>query len=315
MTTEKEFSRGKTGDCPGSKPFRFETEVCGAILRGTRTEAEGRLPRGDLVVHHGHGEHSGRYSHLADFFSRNGWRVWLFDMRGHGLSTGPRGDIVCYGDLVGDLEAVLGKCIGANRPFFLLGHSLGGQVVLSAAQRWAIADRGRNAGAGCLGFVSASPYLRLAFAPGKLRLALARLALEFLPGWTTRSPVRTSDLSNDQAWLKTMPGEDLVHDRISARMFFEVDNAARRLLAGGLRIAQPLLLLHGGDDRITSVEASRAFWSRAEAGPGSEFWVYDGFRHELFNEEGRERVFRRVLEWMESRLASRCAGGGGRVGA
>ena len=305
MTTEKEFSRGQTGGGPGSRSFRFETEVRGAVLRGIGIHPGCAVPRGDLLVHHGHGEHSGRYSHLADFFSRNGWRVWLYDMRGHGLSTGRRGDVECYGDLLGDIEAVLGQCLGQDRPFFLMGHSLGGQVVLSAARRWEnAADQGRNAGGRCLGVVSASPYLKLAFSPGKFHLAMAHLARRIAPGWTSRSPVHALDLSRDLDWLQSMAGGSLVHDRISARMFFEVEEAARRLLEEGGRIGLPLLLMHGGDDRVTSVDATRVFWSRTEAGPGSAFRVYEGFRHELFNERGRERVFGEVLEWMNARLPS-----------
>jgi alpha-beta hydrolase superfamily lysophospholipase len=305
MTTENEFSEGKTGAFPDLGSCRFETEVGGTVLRGTWIAPLQGNPRGDLLIHHGHGEHSGRYAHVADFFSRNGWRVWLYDMRGHGQSMGARGDVGCYGDLLGDLEAVLGQCMGGNRPFFLLGHSLGGQVALRAAQRWETAgSEVRNAGAKCLGVISASPYLRLAFSPGTWPLALAHLARRILPGWTTRSPVRASDLSSDETWLRTMPGCDLVHDRISARMFFEIEKTARGLLESGVRIRLPLLLLHGGDDRITSVEASRAFWSRTKPGRGSEFRVYEEFRHELFNERGREGVLREVLEWMEARLGA-----------
>ena len=40
---------------------------------------------------HGLGEHSGRYTHLVDFLTKNGYALFALDLRGHGRSGGPRG--------------------------------------------------------------------------------------------------------------------------------------------------------------------------------------------------------------------------------
>ena len=50
-------------------------------------------PRAVLVLIHGLGEHSGRYGHLAQRFTDAGFAVFAMDLRGHGKSSGGRGDL------------------------------------------------------------------------------------------------------------------------------------------------------------------------------------------------------------------------------
>ena len=46
-----------------------------------------------LLIDHGIGEHSGRYAHVADYFTKRDLTVWACDYRGHGKSDGKRGHI------------------------------------------------------------------------------------------------------------------------------------------------------------------------------------------------------------------------------
>ena len=50
-------------------------------------------PRGQVLIVHGLGEHSGRWDHVAQFLSDRGLDVHAYDLRGHGLSGGPKLDI------------------------------------------------------------------------------------------------------------------------------------------------------------------------------------------------------------------------------
>ena len=47
--------------------------------------------RAAICLVHGLGEHSGRYAHVADFFTQAGYAVIAADLRGHGKSGGQRG--------------------------------------------------------------------------------------------------------------------------------------------------------------------------------------------------------------------------------
>ena len=52
--------------------------------------------KGVLLITHGMGEHANRYSEMASFFTKEGFTVIAFDIRGHGLSGGKRGHTPGY---------------------------------------------------------------------------------------------------------------------------------------------------------------------------------------------------------------------------
>ena len=47
--------------------------------------------KGVIALVHGLGEHSGRYVHVADFFTARGWGIVAVDTYGHGKTEGKRG--------------------------------------------------------------------------------------------------------------------------------------------------------------------------------------------------------------------------------
>lgn len=44
-----------------------------------------------LIVHHGFGEHGGKYNLLVEALADKGYVIYLIDSRGHGRSSGVRG--------------------------------------------------------------------------------------------------------------------------------------------------------------------------------------------------------------------------------
>jgi acylglycerol lipase len=173
----------------------------------------------EVLLTHGHGEHSERYRHVGVAFAQRGIRLWGYDLRGHGRSTGVQGDVTGYGALISDLCRVLAAVFEGTvdlkgrgaRPVFLMGHSFGGQLVLNTVLEAArahpeIGVGGVEAVRQCSGVIALSPYLRLAFSPPGWKVFLARLALRVIPGWRQESPVRLEDLSQDYAHLEGLPG-------------------------------------------------------------------------------------------------------------
>ena len=53
-------------------------------------------PKAVVVLVHGHGEHVGRYDHVGEAFTKAGYALTAFDLRGHGRSDGPRGHTPNY---------------------------------------------------------------------------------------------------------------------------------------------------------------------------------------------------------------------------
>ena len=249
--------------------------------------------RGVLVNVHGLGDHSGLYPTVSEHFTARGFAVHAADLRGNGHSPGRRGhvrewreyrdDLACFVALVRREESGL--------PLFLLGHSLGGLVVLDYVLQHPEGVRGA--------IVSATPLGRLSV-PAPL-LLLGRVVSRVWPGFSLETGMDLSGLARDPAVTAQVLGDPLFHRRGSARLSTEVVAAIERVRAGAPRFPVPLLVLHGSDDRMVPPEGSRAFAARI-GHPDHRLIEYEGGYHALFADIGRERVLADVEEWISARL-------------
>jgi alpha-beta hydrolase superfamily lysophospholipase len=98
-----------------------------------------------------------------------------------------------------------------------------------------------------------------------------------------------------------MPDPELMHRRISARMFESICRGAEQAQHAAGRIATPLLLLHGEQDPVTCVRATRDFFDQSIS-RDKTLRTYPDMLHETHNEIGRERVIAEVLDWILFRL-------------
>ncbi|MGC8874689.1 MAG: lysophospholipase [Chloroflexia bacterium] len=269
---------------------------------GLRMFAQGWLPetapRALVVLVHGLGEHSGRYEHVGAALTRNGFALLGFDLRGHGRSEGPRGHTPSYEVLLEDIARFIQEVETRFRmpPHFLYGHSLGGNLVLNYALRRKPA---------LCGVVATGPALRLGFEPPAVKVALARAMNALFPAFTQASGLEVAALSRDPAVVEAYRKDPLVHDRISARLFLGFFEAGRWALEHAQEFPVPLLLLHGGADRICSPEGSRAFASRVPGDCLLKIW--DGLYHEVHNEPERGEVLDTLVGWLERHAPERAA--------
>jgi alpha-beta hydrolase superfamily lysophospholipase len=267
-----------------------------AARDGTRlyvrcAEAAGGTRRGSVLLTHGLGEHAGRYDHVAARLTGAGWRVYSWDLRGHGRSDGARGDAPRYEALVDDLAEVweLAREGSGGGPLFLHGHSTGGQIALNFAVR-------HNPAAA--GLVITSPWLRLAFDPPAWKVALARVAAGLWPAFSQGTEVRPDRLSRDLAFLQAMPDPHLVHHRISARMYHGVVAGGERAAREAAALEYPMLLIHGANDPVTAVEATKEFF-HALRSRDKRLILVPGALHETHNDLCREEVLTRMVDWLE----------------
>ena len=257
--------------------------------------AEVEHPAADVLLVHGMGEHSARYFHVAEVLGERGFRVCAFDLRGHGRSGGSRGDLAAYDEFLRDLEHVYRFYRSENVPMFIYGHSLGGQIAL----HFAATEPARFAGV-----IIASPWLLLAFEPHPWKLALARFAMRFWPNFTQDTGMRTDQLSRDMDFLLGMTDLDLVHHRMSARMFFMLRNAGQSGVSLGPKLTQPLLFIHGAADPVTSARATEELFHKAAAADKT-LKIYPGTLHETHNDTNRDEVLADIAAWLSQHSAGR----------
>lgn len=247
---------------------------------------------GVVCLIHGLGEHSGRYFAVAEALQREGFALLAFDLRGHGNSQGTRGHCPSYEALMADIDVMVAEVRKGfpGKPLFLYGHSLGGNLVLNYCLR-----RQPH----LTGVVVTSPWLRLAFEPSGYLVGLAKVMNKFWPGFLQSNGLDAKDLSHDLEIVLSYGQDSMVHDQISARMYIEVYQAGGWAVENAGKFALPLLLMHGGGDRITSAAASHEFSCGTAA--NCTFKLWDGLYHELHNELEREKVIGFVRDWLKGR--------------
>jgi len=95
--------------------------------------------------------------------------------------------------------------------------------------------------------------------------------------------------------------DPLGHGQITARFFFGVQKAGLWALSHAYMLQVPLLLMHGDNDKVTSIQASKAFAS--QGGRRVDWREWPDFKHELHNESRREEVFVVIRQWLARQLS------------
>jgi alpha-beta hydrolase superfamily lysophospholipase len=240
--------------------------------------------RGVVLVTHGYAEHCGRYRELANVIVAAGWTALTYDVRGHGLSFGPRGFVEHFASYLGDLDAACAAARAlADSPLVLLGHSHGSLITLRA-----LCDERPPEAAGA---ILSSPFLALRLQVPTYRKLLARVASRVAPRLTQHNALRAEDLTHDVGKQQERIADKLCFDVATARWFTEASAAQRYVREHAHGIAVPTTWLVGGDDPIADPAESRRV---AASVRGAEYHDLAGMRHEVFNELERARVFSEV---------------------
>lgn len=251
-------------------------------------------PKAIIVVLHGLNEHVGRYRHVAERFSGD-FKVCLLDQRGHGASDGVKSYVNSFLDYVADVDEFLSlvKKKSPGKNLFLIAHSMGGQVALNY-----LADFPNHPVAG---FITSSPNIRVGWRINPIKRALGMKAARWLPKLKMPGEVDPKWISHDAAVVADYKSDPLVPQYVTLGLASEVLLNQELLLSKASRISIPALMLHGGDDRISSPQGSRDFFAKL-ASADKTLKIYDGLYHEIFNEIGKEAVFDDVVQWLLKRV-------------
>ncbi len=251
-------------------------------------------PSAVIAVVHGYGDHGGRYVSLGEAMAARGWAAYVYDLRGHGQSSGTRGQVKRFDDYLDDTQMYLDEVrrLQPGRPLFLLGHSMGGLICARLAEERAPDVRG---------LVLSSPFLQLAEAVPPARVAAARGLAVVWPNRDIGNTLQAAQLSHDKTVVDAYVTDRLVHHVAPARWARETLAAQDAAMAGAERIALPLYVLYGKDDQVVDVAFIEALFARA-ASEDKTIRSYEGLYHECFNEVGREQVYDDLAAWLAPRV-------------
>ncbi|PZO60506.1 MAG: lysophospholipase [Leifsonia xyli] len=260
-------------------------------------------PKGIVQIAHGVGEHGLRYEPLAQDLVRAGYTVHANDHRGHGRTGLGQwdGDHAKLGRLgPGGLRAAIaaveqmGEVARADTPdvpLVLLGHSWGSLM----AQR--IVNTASESYDGVV--LSATAYR--------------------LPGWMNSGdlnarhagsgPTKYEWLTRDRKIIDAMSVDPLAVEADVIGLFGLSDTL--RLLGvprRGIPHDLPMLLQVGSDDALggpRSVERLAQAYRRRGRLSDVTVQVYEGARHEVYNETNRDEVVGDLVTWLDRVTARR----------
>ena len=270
----------------------FLTSKDGLKLHGVACAPVTALKASVSIVH-GIGEHIGRYGTITEFLTGAGYATVMLDLRGHGKSEGIRGHSPSLENLLDDISLLLNESrnLFPDTPQFLLGHSMGGALVL-----YYCLERKPD----LAGVVSLSPGLRTYSPTPTWKLYLARILNGISPSMTLHNGVKAELLTRDKGIVKETLDDLLYHFRISVRMGLDVLSLGEWTIDRASDWVLPLLLMHGTGDRLTSSDASREFASRAGKSCALKLW--DGLYHELHHEPEKEAVLEFLVNWLDGQI-------------
>lgn len=248
--------------------------------------------RGEVLLVHGFGEHSGRYGSITEYLNARHYNVSSYDHRGHGSSEGLPGHIEHFSDYEVDLDWVISWVRGfaLDRRLFLMGHSMGGLVVLRY-----LATRNES----LAGAVISAPLIGVASPVPAYKLLVARLSAKVMPRLRLDNGLDPAMLSRDPAVGRAYVADPLVNRRVSARWFFEATKAMEEVMKSAAQITLPVVVMQGTEDHIASVEATQRLFARISSAD-KELVLYPGLYHEIFNEPEKREIYERVTEWLNN---------------
>jgi acylglycerol lipase len=248
--------------------------------------------KANILIVHGLHEHCLRYTHVAEALNTIGFNAYTFDLRGHGQSEGPKVNIKSVDEYRGDLENVY-RNIPKNIPFFVLGHSMGGLIVADF-----LLFNERN---DIKGVILSGPALEVGEDISPILIKLANFIGGIAPNLGTQK-VNPNLLTRDEFEKEKAINDKLIYQGGTKAGLAKV--LLNRIIETKSKFKSfdyPVLIMHGGADKITNIKGSKALFAQAKSADKT-FKEWEGAYHEIFNETNNQEVIEYMLDWLKKRI-------------
>ncbi|WP_191566947.1 alpha/beta hydrolase [Metabacillus idriensis] len=258
-------------------------------------ECDDQNPKGVIVIVHGAAEHHGRYRWLVEMWKCAGYHVIMGDLPGQGTSTRRRGHIQSFDEYIIELNIWVDEARKLGLPLFLLGHSMGGLIVIRALQ-----EKHQHVN----GVILSSPCLGLVYKPSKAMELISKPLNIIAPAFKVDSGLSVSIATRNKEVRDADENDSLYVTKVSVRWYRELVKAIEQAHENVKSFADlPLLVMTGGDDKVVDSTAVKTWFNRANLSEKA-FKEWKGFYHEIFNEPERDQVFKYAQTFVDAHLES-----------
>jgi alpha-beta hydrolase superfamily lysophospholipase len=176
-------------------------------------------------------------------------------------------------------------------PVFLMGHSLGGLIVLNYALYYPHGIKAIIASGPALVQPNISPFL----------LFLSRALSKIWPSFSVDTKLAVDALSRDPEVVKAYQEDPLVHSKASARLGTEFTCAMKWTLTQSANFSLPLMIIHGGSDQLVPAKGSYDFYEKMTI-EDREIHIYEGGFHEPHNDIDKIKVLKDMEQWIQKHI-------------
>jgi alpha-beta hydrolase superfamily lysophospholipase len=249
-------------------------------------------PRAVIIMVHGMGAHSDRFKYFAEKANGAGISVYAPELKGFGENIGfEKGDVESlseYHDSIRALRLIAGKQSGK---VFLGGESMGGLLVTVHALKY---------DADYSGLIAIVPAFKDVFKINSADRAGIFFNSIFNRHAQVEMPFTSEMLTHDSIILEYLRQDKLEHRLASAYLLKELLLEQLYVSANIKNLSVPVLMLCSGNDMLVDTKHSMKLFTKIKT--QKELKVYERFFHALTIEDGREEVFRDILEWVGKRI-------------
>ncbi|RHZ78803.1 hypothetical protein Glove_156g43 [Diversispora epigaea] len=254
-------------------------------------------PIATIVFVHGFGEHIDRYNYVFSRFSKKNIEVYAYDQRGFGRTAVRNKNPGITGGfevLLGDVTDALVAKKKPGIPQFLMGHSMGGEIVFNYA---CVGPEKDNLD----GYIISAPFFEQGEEtkkPGVLTFAVTSLS-KVLPNLTTAVDLDPKYLSHDPEIVKQYAEDPLNVGVGSLKTLGDMASVPKFLINHKKyeNITLPIYFSHGSKDAIACPKASKEMFEKITF-KDKTYREWEGLYHELHNEYEKDQVIDEYIKWI-----------------
>lgn len=242
-------------------------------------------PKGTLFLLHGYLDHAGSLKHLINETISHQFAVAVFDLPGHGLSSGERGgidDFSTYAETLGDFIALSDS--GLPKPFHLVGHSTGCAIAFE--------------------YMHKTPYIvfdKVVFLAPLVHNAnwlFSKIGVFWAKFFVDTIPRKYRENSSDISYLTFVQNDPLQVEMLSVRFLKNLhkwDGCVQQYTS----TPKSVLIIQGTGDSVVDWQYNIAFLKTKI--DGLEVELVEGGKHQLVNEKFavRKKAFDLIFQYID----------------